>query len=98
MQNSEKLISSIKSSCLNNDYADYEPYIRYIRFPEYKLLLEDTKIDFTFPFTALVGENGCNKTSVLQALYGTSGGNSVGNYWFETEVDHIHDTKKNRVV
>lgn len=92
MKNAEKIILSIGRSFSENDYIDYEPYIRYIRFPRYKLLSKNTKIDFSFPFTALVGENGCNKTSVLQALYGTKDGNSVGTYWFNTDVDKINDS------
>lgn len=66
-----------------------EPYIRHIRFPQYKNVLPFTQIDFTFPITALVGSNGTNKSSLLKALYGAPGSNNLGNYWFSTETDPI---------
>lgn len=69
-----------------------EPYIRHIRFPRYKNIVPFTKIDFTFPITALVGANGTNKSSLLRALYGAPGNNNLGNYWFSTDIDQI--TKK----
>ncbi|EIB3067222.1 AAA family ATPase, partial [Enterococcus faecalis] len=69
----------------------YEPYIKYIRFPKYKALSHNARINFKFPITVLVGKNGCNKTSILQALYGAPRGTSVGEYWFSTNVDKIED-------
>lgn len=66
-----------------------EPYIRYIRFPQYKNVAPFTRIDFTFPITALVGANGTNKSSLLRALYGAPGNNNLGNYWFSTDTDPI---------
>lgn len=68
-----------------------EPYIRHIRFPHYKNLLEATRIDFTYPITALVGANGTNKSSVLRALYGAPQNNNLGNLWFSTSIDPIED-------
>ncbi|KUO52348.1 MAG: hypothetical protein APF76_04755 [Desulfitibacter sp. BRH_c19] len=70
---------------------EFEPFIRYIRFPYYKQLAEGERIDFEFPFTALVGANGCSKSSVLQALYGCPGGNNTGIFWFSTDVDVIRE-------
>lgn len=67
----------------------YYPFIEYIRFPKYKLLQADSIINFDFPITLLVGKNGTNKTSLLQALYGAPSGKSVGEYWFTTSVDRI---------
>lgn len=69
----------------------FEPFIRHIRFPKYKGIKTNERVDFEFPITIFVGENGCNKTSILQALYGAPEGKSVGEYWFETEVDKISD-------
>jgi ABC-type transport system involved in cytochrome c biogenesis ATPase subunit len=66
-----------------------EPYIRHIRFPQYKNIAPFTRIDFTFPITALVGANGTNKSSLLRALYGAPGNNNLGNFWFSTETDPI---------
>jgi predicted ATPase len=69
-----------------------EPYIRHIRFPHYKNLQPKSRLDFTYPLTALVGANGTNKSSVLRALYGCPGNNNLGNFWFSTKVDPIEDT------
>ncbi len=71
-----------------------EPYIRHIRFPQYKNVAPFTKIDFTFPITALVGANGTNKSSILRALYGTPGNNNLGNFWFSTTTDPIEGSAK----
>jgi len=68
-----------------------EPYIRHIRFPHYKNLVEGTRIDFTYPITALVGANGTNKSSVLRAMYGAPQNNNLGNLWFSTSIDPIED-------
>lgn len=76
---------------MNSAPHEFEPFIRYIRFPRYKQLAEDERIDFEFPFTALVGPNGCNKSAVLQALYGCPEGNNTGIYWFSTDVDVISE-------
>jgi hypothetical protein len=48
----------------------FDPYISHIRFPHYKNLAPDLKIDFDFPITALVGPNGTNKSSILRAIQG----------------------------
>lgn len=74
------------------DTGKFEPFIRYIRFPSYKNLEKDFKLTFDFPITALVGQNGTNKSSVLRAIYGCPGGYSTGNYWFSTHLDPILDT------
>lgn len=66
-------------------------YITHIRFPRFKNIADGTRIDFTFPVTALVGSNGSGKTSVLNALYGAPAGKSTGQYWFSTKVDPIEE-------
>lgn len=66
-------------------------YITHIRFPRFKNIADGTRIDFTFPITALVGSNGSGKTSVLNALYGAPAGQSTGQYWFSTKVDPIEE-------
>jgi predicted ATPase len=68
-----------------------EPMIRHIRFPFYKNLVENSRIDFQYPITAFVGQNGTNKSSVLRALYGSPDTYSLGNMWFSTNVDEIKD-------
>lgn len=75
-----------------------EPFIRHIRFPFYKNLAEGVRIDFTFPITVLVGQNGTNKSSVLKALYGTPNGYSLGSLWFSTSVDPIDDGGRSRMI
>lgn len=72
--------------------AQLEPYINHIRFPHYKNLMPGSRIVFDFPFTALVGANGTNKSSVLKALFGAPGSNNLGTMWFSTSVDPIDDT------
>jgi hypothetical protein len=42
-----------------------------------------------FPLSLLIGKNGTNKSSILQALYGCPDGKSVGEYWFSTHTDTI---------
>ncbi|MBN8794007.1 MAG: AAA family ATPase [Stenotrophomonas nitritireducens] len=66
-------------------------YITHIRFPRFKNIADGTRIDFSFPITALVGSNGSGKTSVLNALYGAPAGQSTGQYWFSTKVDPIEE-------
>jgi len=69
----------------------FAPYIDYIRFPRFRNLEPNSKIDFTFPLTVFVGQNGCGKSSALQALFGCPKGKSVATYWFSTSVDPIKD-------
>ncbi|WP_192631064.1 AAA family ATPase [Lysobacter sp. OAE881] len=72
------------------------PYIEHIRFPFYKSIKPGTRIDFTYPITALVGPNGTNKSSVLRAIMGCPDGSNLGNYWFATKLDPIADDENNR--
>lgn len=80
------------------DGKKMEPFIRHIRFPFYKNLTENTRINFTFPITALVGQNGTNKSSVLKALYGSPINYSLGNLWFSTKIDPIEDGGRSRFI
>lgn len=73
----------------NNNKKDFYPYIEHIRFPKYKSLIPKSRINFTYPITLIVGQNGGNKTSILQALYGAPEGKNIGDYWFSTDVDKI---------
>jgi len=70
----------------------FEPFIRYIRFPKYKNLTPGTSIEFNHPITALVGENGTNKSSIIRAVYGAPSDNSVGVFWFSTSLDPIAES------
>ncbi|HBB9909637.1 TPA: ATP-binding protein [Citrobacter freundii] len=77
---------------------DIEPFIRHIRFPFFKNLTEGCKIDFNYPITALVGQNGTNKSSVLRALFGSPNNYSLGSLWFSTDVDEIKDGGRSRFI
>jgi hypothetical protein len=68
-----------------------ERFITHIRFPRFKNLQTGARVDFNFPITALVGSNGCGKTSVLHALYGAPEGKSTSEYWFSTTLDPIDE-------
>lgn len=73
------------------DSNQLEPFVRHIRFPFYRNLEPDSRIDFLFPFTAIVGMNGTNKSSILRAIQSTPGQSSLGLYWFSTSTDSISD-------
>lgn len=68
-----------------------QPYITHIRFPFYKNLVTDARIDFKYPLTAIVGMNGSSKSSILRAIYGAPTKKSVSEYWFESNIDIIKD-------
>jgi len=64
-------------------------YICSLRFPNYRNLRIDSELPFDFPITILLGRNGTNKSSILHALYGSPHNQSIGELWFETELDAI---------
>ncbi|WP_454788579.1 ATP-dependent nuclease [Mycolicibacterium lutetiense] len=78
--------------------GDYEPHIHYIRFPYFKNLASDLRVDFSFPITALVGANGSNKSSILRALQGCPEGQNIGLYWFGTQLDSVPDEERHRFI
>lgn len=80
----KKLIDKIKGT---KKGRQFEPYIEFIQLSNYKNFDPETFVKFPFPVTALVGANGCGKTSVLHALDGAPKGKSLGKWWFGTEVD-----------
>lgn len=84
----KSLITSIQRAHAANQFPNY---IEYIRFPHFKNLQKDTRIDFIFPFTVLTGLNGSGKSSALHAIYGAPRGRSTGRYWFSTLVDPIEE-------
>ena len=67
--------------------GQFEPFIREIVFTNFKNIQNFQKIEFTYPITALIGQNGTNKTSALVALYGSVLGKSPFEYWFSTPID-----------
>jgi len=74
----------------------YKKYIEYIRYPRFRNLVDNSKIEFNFPVTFLVGKNGGGKSSTLQSLYGCPQGKSLGQYWFTTELDPIKEFESDR--
>jgi hypothetical protein len=78
--------------------GEFEPYIRYIRFPHFRNLADDTEIEFGYPVTALVGPNGTNKTAILRALQGCPGQENIGRYWFSTNLDPIGPDDRHRCI
>ena len=86
----EELIDKIKRSFFyDKDFKKYPDFITDIHFPCFKGLKANAEIKFQFPLTAIVGENGCGKSSVLQALENAPEGNSYSQKWFSTSVDPI---------
>lgn len=75
-------------SKFNNSDA-FLPYIEDIRFPMYKSLEDGLSLTLDWPIVALVGPNGTNKSSVLQAISAAPDGRSLAQFWFSTEVDDI---------
>lgn len=86
----KELIEKInkKFSC-SQKYQLFPDYITDINFPCFKGLESNSTVKFNFPLTVLVGENGCGKSSVLQALQNTPEGNSFTQRWFSTTIDPI---------
>ncbi len=77
--------------------GQFKNYIDFIKFPFYRNLELNTKINFDFPLTVFIGQNGCGKSSCLHALQGAPDGYTPFKFWFDTKVDPIeyyNDTKK----
>lgn len=71
-----------------------EPFIRKIVFSNYKNITPMQELTFDYPITALVGQNGTNKTSVLVALYGSVQNKRPSEYWFSTPLDKTNKEDK----
>lgn len=69
--------------------GEFEPYIDEIEFPHFKNLDRGFSIKFDFPVTAIVGQNGTNKSSILRALQACPDQNSISDHWFDTDLDRI---------
>lgn len=84
------LINNIQRSFENDTkFERFPDFITDIHFPCFKGLAPNSEIRFNFPLTVLVGENGCGKSSVLQALETAPEGSSYSQKWFSTRVDPI---------
>jgi len=90
-----EFISTVKK--IKKSGSQFQKYIDFIRFPFYRNLEIDTKINFDFPLTVFIGQNGCGKSSCLHALFGAPKGYTPYNFWFDTKIDPItyyNDEKK----
>jgi len=97
MNNIQENINSIsKIFKADEKRKNFKKYIDYIRFPFFKNFNENLRVNFDYPVTFLVGQNGSGKSSLLQALYGTPSGKSIASYWYTTDLDPIKDLKDNR--
>jgi len=77
--------------------GQFQNYIDLIQFPFYRNLEINTRINFEFPLTVFIGQNGCGKSSCLHALYGAPKNYTPYSFWFDTSVDPVEyydDTKK----
>lgn len=87
--NDSKVDELIKKLSQAHVAGKFDPFIDFIQFPKFRSVRPGVRINFNFPVTVLVGQNGTGKTSVLQALYGAPEGQSVRDHWFGTAVDPI---------
>ncbi|MDD6488104.1 MAG: AAA family ATPase [Spirochaetales bacterium] len=88
----KNLIDKIKKTFEHDcNFEKFPDFITDIHFPCFKGLTPGCEINFQFPLTVLVGENGCGKSSVLQALETTPGGFAYSRKWFSTKIDPIPD-------
>ena len=72
-------------------------YIDFIQFPYFRNMDINTRIDFEFPLTVFIGQNGCGKSTCLHSLYGAPKGYTPYDFWFDTKVDPVsyyNDQKK----
>lgn len=72
----------------------FPDFISDIHFPYFKGLERNSVVSFNYPLTVLVGENGCGKSSVLQALENSIEGKSFSQRWFSTSVDPIPSNER----
>ncbi len=95
----------IKSSSENihsiismKSHGAFQKYIDFIHFPFYRNMEINSRINFDFPLTAIVGQNGCGKSSVLHAIYGMPLGKTPYSFWFDTKIDPIiyYDDERRR--
>lgn len=91
----DQLIATIKR--IKNS-GNFQKYLDKIQFPFYRNLEINSAINFEFPLTVFIGQNGCGKSSCLHALYGAPKGNTPYEFWFDTSVDPIEyfDDQKKR--
>jgi predicted ATPase len=89
---------NIQSIISIKDSNRFQKYIDFIHFPFYRNMEINSRINFDFPLTVIVGQNGCGKSSALHAISGMPRGKTPSKFWFDTKVDPIvyYDDKKRR--
>jgi energy-coupling factor transporter ATP-binding protein EcfA2 len=68
-----------------------DKFISYAVFPHFKNIRPNTRVDFEFPLTVIVGPNGTGKSSLLHAVCGMPEGETVERFWFSTSMDAIDE-------
>lgn len=76
--------------------GEFDKFIHDVSFPRFKSFAPDTKIEFKFPITVIVGPNGGGKSSILHAAWGMPLKHSTSRFWFSTPVDPILFDDKNQ--
>lgn len=78
----------------NTSINNFEKFITHIRYPHFKNLQTDLRLDFTYPVTILTGPNGTNKSSILRSLQCCCTKNVLETHWFATDLDNINPDQK----
>jgi predicted ATPase len=89
----DELIGSAKKKFVD---GDFDKFIHGVSFPKFKNFAPDSKIEFRFPITVLVGPNGGGKSSILHAAWGMPLKHSTSRFWFSTPVDPIKFAERHR--
>lgn len=89
----EDLITSVQGRFEKNEF---DKFIHEVFFPKFKNFLPESKINFRFPITLLVGPNGGGKSSILHATWGMPHKHSTSRFWFSTPVDPIDFDEKDQ--
>jgi predicted ATPase len=83
------IIENIRTITSIKEHGKFLKYIDFIRFPYYRNMEIHSQINFDFPLTVIVGQNGCGKSSLLHAIYGMPQKHTPYRFWFDTKVDPI---------
>lgn len=90
---SKKILDPLQDSIQALSDKSDAIHIIKLRFPNFRNLKHNASLPFVFPITVILGKNGTNKSSILHALYGAPHKNTVGDFWFETKIDAIPQTR-----